>query len=250
MDADLSTSFGEQTLQYTKFRPEYPDSVFAFIEASLGGELNLAVELGAGSGQATRRLATIFHHVIAVEPDARLVKPASFPSNVELQNINAEAATVTPGSVNLVTAATAFHWMDQPLICQHAAQWLQPRGVFFPFAYDVFQFEGNAQAFFLEEFEKWRPYRDARLDNNYNYADELKRTNVFTSVTRFEDQMSWDLSVQDAAGLICTASFANAYARAHSTPDAYFTIVEEALGKSGDKLRVTFPIIGALGRIG
>ena len=176
MIGDLSQSFGVASARYTAFRPEYPPSVYDFLTNNLSGERTVAVELGAGSGQATRRLAEIFDKVIAVEPDKRLAGEGDFADNVIVQVVAAEDADVPAGSANAVVSATAFHWMDQPLTCKRAAQWLRPGGVFFPFAFDVFQFEGEAQKFFTAEFEKWRPYRDPRLDDNYNYAEILNET--------------------------------------------------------------------------
>lgn len=249
MTSDLSTSFGHKSAQYTRYRPAYDDAIFAFLNDNLAASRRWAVELGAGSGQATGQIAQLFENVIAVEPDQRLVEQAEFPANVSARVCAAEDASFDANSVDAVLIATAFHWMDQPLICERASQWLSPGGVFFPFAYDVFEFEGEIQSYFSSEFEKWRPYRDKRLDDNYDYPSILKNSGQFDDVRSMRAKTTAELSTADAAGLICTASYAAAYARATSSADAYFDEVLGRLREFGASVKITFPIIAAAGRV-
>lgn len=249
MSSDLSTSFGEPAANYAVFRPQYPSEIFEFLNAHLKGRKELAIELGAGSGQATARIAEMFGRVIAVEPDRRLAEGGQFPENTRVEIRAAEDADFDRGVADAVLSATAFHWMDQQQICKRAAQWLRPGGVFFPFAFDLFRFDGAAQAFFRSEFEKWRPFRDRRLDENYDYAAVLARSQCFASVSPFKSSFARELSCQEAAGLICSTSFACAYARATTGPEAYFQFIKDGLTASGEPLRVTMPCIGALGRV-
>ena len=249
MTSDLSTSFGEKTANYTRYRPAYDDAIFSFLGDCLSAQRRWAVELGAGSGQATGQIARLFENVIAVEPDQRLVEQAQFPPNVSARVCAAEDAAFDANSMDAVLTATAFHWMDQPLICERASQWLAPGGVFFPFAYDVFEFEGEVQTYFSSEFDKWRPHRDARLDDNYDYPAILKDSGRFDDVRSLRTKTTVELSTADAAGLICTASYAAAYARATSSADAYFDEVLNRLRHFGASIKITFPIIAAAGRV-
>ncbi len=249
MHKDPSTSFGEKAVCYTRFRPDYAEAIFDFLDVNMSGGRKLAVELGAGSGQATRSIARMFERVIAIEPDQRLIEQAKLPNNVETRVGAAEEVEFGPQSVDAIISATAFHWMDQPAICKKAAHWLAPGGVFFPFAYNVFKFEGRAQDYFEREFEKWRPYRDARLDNNYDYPAILDRSGVFLSIAPLRTETSIELSAHAAAGLICTASYAAAYAHTVSGADIYFNEVRNTLSAFGERIKVTFPIIGAIGRV-
>lgn len=250
MAHDPSLSFGDKAACYRQYRPGYDETIFDFLTSHLTGARDLAVELGAGSGQATSAIARLFERVIAIEPDARLLEEADFPTNVKARVGAAEEADFDPHIVDAIFSATAFHWMDQASICRKAARWLRPGGVFFPFAYDVFEFEGSVQDYFAEEFEKWRPYRDARLDVNYDYPAILDRSGAFSSVTPFCTETSIELAIPSVVGLMCTMSYAAAYARAESSPAKYFSDVQNALNAFGERIKVTFPIIGALGRAG
>lgn len=62
--------FGKAAEAYSNFRPEYPPEMFARILAALpSGRRERAMDVGAGTGKATRLLAEQFAEVIAVEPD-------------------------------------------------------------------------------------------------------------------------------------------------------------------------------------
>ena len=243
------TAFGEKPIDYARFRPDYDLSIFDFLMENLRCESRKAVELGAGAGQATRRIAKLFDRVIAVEPDQRLIENADLPENVTAKVAAAEDADFGAGSVSAVVAATSFHWMDQTKICRNASNWLSTGGVFFPFAYDVFKLEGAAQRFFASEYEKWKPYRDRRLDENYDYCAALREAGVFHSVMPYQSQTVAELSIEEATGLISTFSYAAAYGRDNGGHEEYFKNVASKLSEYGPTIRMVFPIVGALGLV-
>jgi SAM-dependent methyltransferase len=110
---------------YESARPPYPEALWE----RLGG-LGLlatgsrALDLGAGTGQATRVLVQRGMDVTAVEPGpalARLLRER-VPEARVLQT-TAEDAELAPASFDLVTIATAVHWFDLPVVLPqlHAA---------------------------------------------------------------------------------------------------------------------------------
>ncbi|WP_375203952.1 class I SAM-dependent methyltransferase [Hyphococcus sp.] len=244
--ADPSMNFGEAAARYSAFRPEYPREVFDFLLSHVTSGCARAADLGAGSGQATRRLAGLFDEVIAVEPDGRLAGDAGLPENAVIEVKAAEAAIFDEASLDAVISATAFHWMDQKLICNNVARWLKRGGAFFPFAFDAFEVAGAASDYFADEFDKWRVYRDRRLVENYDYGKVLKESDVFSSVTPYRQSLRHELPSAAAAGLISTFSFARDYARDHGGDD-YFQSVKDTLTGYGETVTFITPIIGALG---
>jgi SAM-dependent methyltransferase len=242
---DASSSFGEAAKNYASFRPSYPQQVFDFLTAHARGSLR-AVDLGAGSGQATQALAKLFEHVTAVERDARLAGEARLPVNAEIEIVAAEAADFETGSIDAVISATAFHWMDQPVICRSVANWLKPGGVFFPFAFDAFQVEGPTSEFYEAEFAKWASFRDCRLVECYDYKSALEESGVFAKVIPYAQNVRHELPSDVAAGVISTFSFVRAYARAYDG-DGYHSKLKETIMRFGETLVFTVPIVGALG---
>jgi hypothetical protein len=50
-------SFGSVASAYERYRPGYPDAVVDQVLASAGGPVRTALEIGAGTGKATRVFA-------------------------------------------------------------------------------------------------------------------------------------------------------------------------------------------------
>lgn len=244
--ADPSRNFGEAAARYAEFRPDYPQEILDFLLSHITSGRICAVDLGAGSGQATRKLSRLFDEVIAVEPDGRLVEDSRLPANVKIQLNAAETVDFASESLDAVISATAFHWMDQMLICYNAARWLKPGGAFFPFALDAFQVAGEASDYFADEFGKWRPYRDQRLVDCYDYGAALRESGAFASVIPYRQILRHELPSAAAAGLISTFSFARDYARDHGGEN-YFQSVKDTLTGFGETVTFIVPIIGALG---
>ena len=66
---DLGRVFNEVPELYDRVRPAYPDELFADLVAITGmNERSLVLEVGCGTGQATRSLAALGCTVTAVEP--------------------------------------------------------------------------------------------------------------------------------------------------------------------------------------
>ncbi len=218
---DHGASFGERAALYAAFRPTYPAEAFDRLAANLEGERRQAVDLGAGSGQATRALAQRFARVAAVEPDPRMVERFPDIANVTVKNVAAEDADFEAGSIDAVISATAFHWMEQAKVCHSVARWLRPGGVFFPFLYGPFRMEGAAAETFRRHNALWGPYKDARLGSNVDYAKSIRENGALKITEMFSMDMKFALSAQDAAGFILTMSYASAYAAANGGLDAY-----------------------------
>lgn len=102
---------------YSKFRPEYSPSV---LDALLGmiarpaSEID-AADVGAGTGIWTRMLAGRVRSIAAVEPndDMRIVGErdcAGLP--IAYRKGSGERTGLASGSVELLTMASSFHWVD------------------------------------------------------------------------------------------------------------------------------------------
>lgn len=115
---------------YDRGRPPYPDVVWARLR-----ELEVLVpgarvlELGAGTGQATRSLTAAGTSVTAVEPGphlARLLR-RNLP-DVEVRVGTAETASFAPSSFDVAVAATSVHWFDLDVVLPALHRWLRPEG--------------------------------------------------------------------------------------------------------------------------
>lgn len=111
--------FGMNPQGYEDARPEYPTWIFDYLReygALIDGTPTL--EIGAGTGKATRRLLAYGANPLTiVEPDARFaallgtVTDAS-PACCRVVHDSFEDALLSDNQFNLIAAATAFHWIE------------------------------------------------------------------------------------------------------------------------------------------
>lgn len=242
--ADPSRTFGDAAARYAAIRPDYPAEIFAFMLERLKGPRRRAVDLGAGSGQASRPLAAHFDEVTAVEPDARMLGHLDEP-DIRKINLSAEEADFPAGSIDVVIAATSFHWMEQDLICSNVARWLRPGGVFFPFLYGPFIVEGAARVVYERHRALWMPFMDRRLGPKADYARAIRQAGAFEKIETYSSQSARRLAPQEAAELFCTTSYTRAYA-AHLDEEAYVGRLARELAAAADDVNVKMPLGGVL----
>ncbi|HEX6851130.1 MAG TPA: class I SAM-dependent methyltransferase [Candidatus Polarisedimenticolaceae bacterium] len=114
---DPTRRFTDRVDDYVRFRPGYPDAVLDVLAAECGLVPGAVVaDVGAGTGQLTRLLVARGCRVFAVEPNdamrAALAKAFGRVRGVEAVEGRAEATGLPDRSVDVVTAAQAFHWFD------------------------------------------------------------------------------------------------------------------------------------------
>ncbi|CAG0895050.1 unnamed protein product [Darwinula stevensoni] len=121
---------------YSKFRPNPPANLISFIISYLqekyAGPLNLALDVGCGSGQSTRLLSPYFKRVIGSDiSEAQIAnaKQDTQASNISYILKTASSLEAEDTSVQLITACQAAHWFDLPQFFQEANRVLVPHGV-------------------------------------------------------------------------------------------------------------------------
>jgi SAM-dependent methyltransferase len=119
-------SFGAAADLYERARPGYPD---AAVDWLLPAGAQTVVDLGAGTGKLTRALAARGVEVIAIEPidEMRAQLAAALPE-VRAVTGTAEAIPLPDASVDAITVAQAWHWVDPGRATAEAARVLRPGG--------------------------------------------------------------------------------------------------------------------------
>ena len=118
--------FGYDPASYDAARPGHPSRVYEVLAARCGlGRGTRVLEIGPGTGQATRRLLEAGATLVVVEPNERLAEhlEATFGDRLEVRRAPLEDADLARGSFDLATAASSFHWVDEDvgLAAIHAA---------------------------------------------------------------------------------------------------------------------------------
>jgi len=111
--------FGRDADAYDAGRPDYPGRVFEILAGRLAAsDGRRTLEIGAGSGRATRGLLGIgADPIVAVEPDRRfeprLAALAETSGGVVVPVIRPfEEAAAGLGVFDLIVCATSYHWLD------------------------------------------------------------------------------------------------------------------------------------------
>jgi len=109
-------SFDAVADAYDRVRPRYPDALFDDVAVISGlGHEAAVLEIGCGTGIATRSLLARGWHVLAVEPGTAMAEVARRDARnerLEVEEQPFEAWEPRGRRFALVFSATAFHWVD------------------------------------------------------------------------------------------------------------------------------------------
>jgi ubiquinone/menaquinone biosynthesis C-methylase UbiE len=134
--------FDEIVEEYDKIRSEYPAELFKDIISYSGtGTNKKALEIGAGTGKATKPFLDAGYNVTAVELSENMARflQKKFNEYDKFNVIKADFESVSPedNSYDLIYSATAFHWVNPRLGCPKAFRLLKNGGVFALFRYNM-----------------------------------------------------------------------------------------------------------------
>jgi SAM-dependent methyltransferase len=130
---DATTRFDDRVDDYVRHRPGYPPALIDCLRRECGlGPGRVVADVGSGTGKLTELLLAAGARVHAVEPNAGMRGAAErllggIPGFRSVDG-TAEATGLEPGSVDLATAAQAFHWFDQAAARTEFVRILKPGG--------------------------------------------------------------------------------------------------------------------------
>ncbi|MCH8161024.1 MAG: class I SAM-dependent methyltransferase [Chloroflexi bacterium] len=171
VQADGGLGFDNVPEIYDRIRPEYPPELFDELFAYLRRDDDLrAVEIGPGTGQATRPLLAHGIAVTAVEPGSQLAaflkrKLGAEHPRLDVVVAKFEDAELEAGAFDLVLAATSFHWLDKETRFQTCHDLLRPGGTLA--VIHTNQIESTADGGF---FARVQPVYDRHQENDPRYA--------------------------------------------------------------------------------
>jgi SAM-dependent methyltransferase len=131
---DPTERFTDRVDDYQKYRPSYPPALVEHLRLECGlAPGRDAADVGSGTGRLTDLLLEAGARVYAVEPNEAMRRAAerllgSRPGFISVGG-RAEATGLPDASVDLVTAAQAFHWFDQASARAEFSRILRPAGM-------------------------------------------------------------------------------------------------------------------------
>ncbi len=130
---DSTERFSDRVDNYRRFRPRYPVEILPFLEQHIGlTRSSVIADIGSGTGILTEMLLRHGNTVYAVEPNDPMRCAAEsllhgFPNFRSIKG-TAEAPSLPDGSIDVVTAAQAFHWFDMAKAREAFSHLLKPGG--------------------------------------------------------------------------------------------------------------------------
>jgi SAM-dependent methyltransferase len=206
-------SFGAIAEAYERFRPGYPPELFDLVATYAGGPVRTALEIGAGTGKATRLFAGRAVAVTATDPDPAML--------AELRKRVPGATTWQAGfeelelgeRYDLVYAAAALHWTSPAGRWPRVAALLRPSGVVASFGGPVqladpavAEAVRQARAPFLANDDVPSPDGTPPEREMQWPGTELQRSEWFTDVRQAVLRRRLAMSAEDYVGHLSTVS--------------------------------------------
>lgn len=128
-----TSRFSDRVVDYQKYRPSYPLQAIAMLKEHCSlNEQAVIADIGSGTGLFSQQLLTTDAKVLGVEPNdaMRVAAEADLGGEESFTSINgtAEQTGIADASVNLITAAQAFHWFDIAAFRKECLRILKPGG--------------------------------------------------------------------------------------------------------------------------
>jgi SAM-dependent methyltransferase len=211
--AGRALRFGGVAEAYERFRPGYPVEIVDLVMTYASQPIRTALEIGAGTGKATRLFAQAGVRVTASEPDpAMLDELRKQVRSAETVHVAFEGLPLG-ASFGLVYSAAALHWTRPEGRWSRVAALLHPGGVFANFGGpvrladpSVEQVVQAARAPFLASDEVPSPDGTAPEDHLQWPGTELQRSEWFTDVQQLVIERRFIMAARDYVGYLSTVS--------------------------------------------
>ncbi|TDW15627.1 class I SAM-dependent methyltransferase [Kribbella kalugense] len=207
-------SFGAVAEAYERFRPGYPVELFELVTGYAGEPIRTALEIGAGTGKATRLFAQGGIAVTATEPDAAMLAELRkhLPADVTTMQAAFEDLPLDT-SYDLVYSAAALHWTNPEGRWDRMAALVRPGGVFASFGVPIQLADPAVQEAARVAREPYMGY-DGVPSPDGTPADrpmqwpgtELEQTESFTDVRQATIEQRLTMTAHDFIGYLSTVS--------------------------------------------
>ncbi|CAL8099956.1 unnamed protein product [Orchesella dallaii] len=133
--------------RYAKYRPIPPagliNRILEFLKEKYTGPLNIAYDVGCGSGQSTQFFAPHFSRIVGTDLSPSQVEQAAeqnkYP-NIFYKVSPAETIPEKDCTVQLISASQAAHWFDLPKFYEEGRRALCKGGVLCMYGYELPKF--------------------------------------------------------------------------------------------------------------
>lgn len=245
--------FGDDAASYDRFRPAYPRELLEEIVQRSSASTPV-LEIGAGTGKATKALTTLGRSVHALEPDRRMAAVLEMNcagSPVEVEHATLESARLLPNHFHLAVAAQSWHWVDPHVGYDIAADALVEDGTLALLWHHPREEQGMFGAALDRLYAELAPSIGAVLpgDKARRFDPELEpdsALNRFDDWLRLEHRWRRSMDAPNLIGWLCTSSDHRLLPVEERS--ALMTGVAALVGEFGGTVSIAMSTVAHLGR--
>jgi SAM-dependent methyltransferase len=245
----IQDHFSTLAAVYVRHRPRYPEALFTYL-AGLCAERKLVWDCGTGNGQAAIALAEHFERVVATDASPQQIAHAPSHDRVTYSVEPAEAVSLEPKTVDLVTVAVAVHWFDHARFYAEVRRVLKPGGVIAVWTYHLPAInpaiDRVLQTYYAGVLWAYWPPEIMLLHDRYR---TLPFPFLELDPPSFSMPLEWDLG--ELAGFLSSWSAVRPYQSAHGMHplETVWDDLSQAWGPADGKRQVVFPLHIRVGRV-
>ena len=242
----MKDNFSKQAVDYSKFRPQYPDEMIEYIISFVNNK-STALDLATGNGQVAHKLSAYFKKVFATDISQKQLDNAIQADNIMYSKESAEKTSFENRQFDLIVVTQAVHWFDFDSFYKEIFRILKPAGIFAILGYGLF-FTNPDSDKILRTFyyDIVGPYWDAER----KYLDENYETIPFPfeeiPAQKFQNEFIWSFEI--LIGYLQTWSSVQHYiSKKNQNPIDLIYDELKASWQKNDK-KVKFPLLLRIGK--
>jgi SAM-dependent methyltransferase len=212
---DNKTIFNALAEQYDAYRPHYPADALLFLVtlAELDKSSDVA-DIGTGTGRIALELARYVRLVYAVDTANVMLEQLQSSAEKEgLSNIRTieapgEATGLQTESLDLVTLAQSFHWMDKPKALAEANRILKSRRHLVLLWNQVTNTEDNYYREIVSLIKRYNPAYEGGADiRSTDFQEHITTSALFGPIDRYYFPFEVHYSPESYVGFLLSKSF-------------------------------------------
>ena len=248
--ANQNTSFDEIPEQYDKYRPTYPKDLISEIIQTSGVDLDSSIlEIGAGTGHATKEFLERELSVLAVEPGANFCafmedKFSKF-SKFNVINSTLESAKLSENSFDLIYAAQSIHWVREDLRYKLPWTLLKDGKYLATFGHAKGDLDSEIRAKIDSIYNKYNPtsfdgaeYSKLRDQNSKDSLNEIKNSGFYESVE--QKQYNWKTSYSSEEYINLIDTYSENRTLEDNSKKLLYSEFKDLIVSLGDKIEVPY----------
>lgn len=246
---DFKDCFSGAAKEYSKYRPKYPPELFEYLSSITPGH-DLALDCATGNGQAAMGLTPYFKKIIATDASASQIEHAAPNPKIEYKVALAENSGLEDKTADLVTVATAIHWLDQDKFYAEARRVLKPGGIIAVWIYSGNEMEPEVDRVFKEHFyDRVESYWPAEAKNTRTFEKSVKFPFTEIIPPKFKIVVEWNLK-QYLNYLYTWSSTQNYIKQSGKNPlEEKFEMLKKVWGDENSKKEVTWDLKMKVGKV-